>query len=517
MPDSFSQPAVVVSPGMAAEGWAFTPPPGAGRPPAGPATAPTRPAARARYDAAETNAENAKLWAPADGLSARSANDPATRHKLRNRARYEIANNSYAKGVCLTLANEVVGTGPRLQLKTGDPDVDRDVPRAFDEWAAEVRLAERLRTVVMARVGDGEAFPHLSQNPRLGRTPIRLDFRADFEADQVCNPFLSALDPLDADGIIFDRWGNPVEYVVREDHPGDSLQLKFGKEIRVPASRMMHWFRVDRPGQLRGVPEITPALHLFGLLRRYTLAVLAAAETAADFAAVLFSDLPPEIDPATTDDPQLTLDIERRVMTTLPRGWKMGQFKAEQPATTYAMFKAELLNEIFRCILMPYNVGAGNSSGYNYASGRLDHQGFYKAIGILQYDMETAILDRVFAAWIAEAALVGMVPRGLASFDAPARVPHQWFWDGVGHVDPLKEAGAQAARLANGTTTLADEWARAGHDWRAKADQQAEERAYYRSLGIPHPGDKASPAGGGGDPGPAPDGDEESEADDGED
>ena len=33
---------------------------------------------------------------------------PAT---LRNRARYEVANNSYARGIVLTLANDVVGTG----------------------------------------------------------------------------------------------------------------------------------------------------------------------------------------------------------------------------------------------------------------------------------------------------------------------------------------------------------------------------------------------------------------------
>jgi len=60
----------------------------------------------------------------------------------------------------------------------------------------------------------------------------------------------------------------------------------------VPADAVVHWFRSDRPGQHRGIPEITPALPLFAQLRRYTLAVIAAAETAADFAAVLFTDAP---------------------------------------------------------------------------------------------------------------------------------------------------------------------------------------------------------------------------------
>ena len=61
---------------------------------------------------------------------------------------------------------------------------------------------------------------------------------------------------------------------------------------RIAAEAVIHWFRADRPGQHRGLPEITPALPLFAQLRRYTLAVIGAAETAADFAAVLFTDAP---------------------------------------------------------------------------------------------------------------------------------------------------------------------------------------------------------------------------------
>ena len=55
------------------------------------------------------------------GLSAAAANSPDVRRILRNRSRYEIANNSYARGITLTLANDVVGTGPRLQMLTADP------------------------------------------------------------------------------------------------------------------------------------------------------------------------------------------------------------------------------------------------------------------------------------------------------------------------------------------------------------------------------------------------------------
>ncbi len=82
---------------------------------------------RARYDAAATTTDNRRHWANADGLSANAANSPDVRCTLRNRARYEVANNSYARGIVLTLANDVVGTGPRLQMLTSDAEANRVV------------------------------------------------------------------------------------------------------------------------------------------------------------------------------------------------------------------------------------------------------------------------------------------------------------------------------------------------------------------------------------------------------
>jgi capsid protein len=131
---------------------------------------------------------------------------------------------------------------------------------------------------------------------------------------------------------------------------------------------------------------------------------------------------------------------------------------------------------------MPFNVAAGNSSGYNYASGRLDHQTYFKAIRVEQVHLEAVVLDRVLAAWFDEAALIpGLLPDGLGPF---VTWPHQWFWDGHEHVDPAKEATAQATRLANLTTTLADEYARRGLDWEAQLRQRAKELALVAALAL---------------------------------
>ncbi len=323
-----------------------------------------------KFEDPET-AANRRHWANADALSADAAASAEVRRILRNRARYEVANNSYARGIVTTLANDTVGTGPRLQMLTGDDGINRRMEREFDLWAQEVSLPEKLRTMRMARAQDGEAFGVLVTNGAMDH-PVKLDIRL-IEADQVTSPLTLRSDNREVDGIRLDSRGNPVAYRVLKNHPGGSEWAPADRFATIPASSMIHIFRQERPGQHRGVPEITPALPLFAQLRRFTLAVLGAAEAAADFAGILYTDAPPSGE-ADAVEPMDLIELERNMLLTMPGGWKMSQLQPSQPATTYAEFKKEILNEIARCLNMPFNVAAGNSFGYNYASGCLDHQ-----------------------------------------------------------------------------------------------------------------------------------------------
>jgi capsid protein len=173
---------------------------------------------RAGFDSAETTENNRRHWAKADSLSADAAAGFDVRRTLRNRARYEVANNSYARGIVLTLANDIVGTGPRLQMLTDDAGINRIVETEFHLWAQAVGLAEKLRTMRMARSQDGEAFAILVSNPRVDHA-VSIDLQL-IEADQVTSPLLYALDDHEVDGIVLDDYGNPVLYRVTMDHPG---------------------------------------------------------------------------------------------------------------------------------------------------------------------------------------------------------------------------------------------------------------------------------------------------------
>ena len=405
----------------------------------------------------------------ADSYDAARANDTAVRQKLRNRSRYETANNSYAKGIVLTLANDSIGNGPRLQMLTGNPDLNTNIENEWDRWSKRTNLAAKLRTLRQARATDGEVFVQMFSNA--STFPITLDFRL-IEADQVDTP---AVSEGYVQGIKFDQYGQPESYALLNSHPG-GLSFHTGFDP-IAARYMLHWFRVDRPGQIRGVPELTPALGLFAQLRRYTIAVLSASELAAEWTAFLKTNAPPDSGAAKIEDGDFAqVDIERNALTTLPEGWEPFQLKPEQPATTYEMFQQAILNEIARCLNMPYNIAAGNSSSYNYASGRLDHQMYFKAIGVDQSDCESKILDPFLAEFLAEYQTSMAVAVPITT--------HQWFWPGREHVDPNKEATAQAKRLENNTTTLAAEYAKDGKDWETELRQRAKEIELSKSLGL---------------------------------
>src|SRR3546814_8374244 len=62
----------------------------------------------------------------------------------------------------------------------------------------------------------------------------------------------------------------------------------------------------------------------------------------------------------------------------------------------------------------------------------------------------------------------------------------------MGWVDPLKEANAAAMRKDSLFSTLEQENAAQGNNWRDTLDQQAIERAYAEDLGIDYDSDPAT-------------------------
>lgn len=476
-------------------------------------------AIRAHFAAAESAAKDADWW-KADYLSADADANPDTRRVLRMRSRYEYQNNSYARGVIQCLANDTIGNGPRLRYASSDDALNSRIERDFTAWAETVRLGEKLRAIRIARARDGEAFVLLAQNPAI-RADVKLDLSL-IDADRVAGDMggslspatetggpsspsaetaAPSLHPVTIDGITYDPYGNPVSYRILVSHPSDG-NLAEERAIVVPAANMIHVFRPDRPEQHRGVPELAAALPLFAKLRRYTNAVVASAEKAAEYGGILYTEHPTDgtcaqIEPMDA----VTLDINQ--LTTMPEGWKMDELYVKAPIATYADFKKEMLSEIGAAMGIPYAIVAGTSAGYTYASAKLDHQTYFRVLRNERGFVEDSVLNRLFALWLREWSLSHPDLGGAQSSataspsidgrSAPSQSPApprlstwnaSWLWPMFDNIDMLTAARVQSIALKNRTTTLATEYARQGKNWKTELAQFEKEQEFLSKLKL---------------------------------
>lgn len=447
---------------------------------------------RASYDASKTTNDNKNHWANADGLSPNASVDPFTRRILRNRSRYEIKNNSYLCGMIRTKANYVVGRGPRLQLlgkedKAGQKQIERD----WKAWCRATKFCQKLRTLVVAKYSDGEAIGIKTTNRQLLTSlPVSLDLRL-YEADQIADPWW-LIDNLDderrVDGLKIDANGTTTHYHVLHYHPGSNVAgygARGTEGVWVPSRQVVHLYREDRPGQRRGVPWITPSLPLFSIMRRYTLAVTHNAEWVAELNAVMKSNGSMSRQEAAEVDMLLEIPWARNMLLTLPDGWEVQQLKAEQPTTTFSEFYKTILNEACRCLEIPFNVAAANSSDYNYASGRLDHQLFYKSIEIERSELEDVCVENLFEDWLREY-LSQKSGISAASIDV-SRYPHLWGWDDLPHVDPQKAAAADKIYWDMGLLSDQEHLLARNKDPDEHYEQLREMYATRREIGMPLP------------------------------
>jgi hypothetical protein len=97
---------------------------------------------------------------------------------------------------------------------------------------------------------------------------------------------------------------------------------------------------------------------------------------------------------------------------------------------------------------MPYNKAACDSSSYNYASGRLDHQTYYASLDVEREDCNDLVLDPLFDQWFTLAvAVFGWFGGARLSDSAP---DHLWDWPKHRVADVEAEANANQTKLQSG-------------------------------------------------------------------
>jgi capsid protein len=420
-----------------------------------------------------TKRNDTDQWNGVRRLAANSEETRNTRQSLRDMARYELLNNPHLRGLITKIANEAVGRGPRISIepRTSSESSLRAAAKLEELWreyATEVKFTEKLRLMITERPTGGESFTCWYHNPNLKTVPIGV---AVYEGDQfeseVWDDWSAKRGENDGavDGIHYDSYGNVTGYDRLPFHPYANTGWESNSPEFVDASTCFHWFRKDRPSQHRGVSEVAPMLQIYAHMRRFIESKVGQEELRAKLMGAINTGFSPDSGCADLGDEPIDMLIGDGQFTTLPDGWQVDMFNFPVTGAGIAEFMRTCLAWATQALVVPWNIAAGDSSDYNFASGRLDFISFYNYIDIIRDELDQ-FLTRFFKEWIEFAKLNRSMPSGLGNFKSV------WRWDKREVIDVAKQANADTKLYEANLLDMSDYAGRQGYSQQEFAERQ---------------------------------------------
>jgi lambda family phage portal protein len=389
-------------------------------------------------------------------------------------------------------------------------------------------LTSMLRVDVGVYLAAGEILSTvewLRDGPRPYNTAIQM-----IDLDRLSNPD-NLPDTSDLrGGVQRNRFGAPQGYYIRMAHPADYLfnpvdafTWKF-VPARKPWGRMqvLHIFEQERPDQTRGMSGLVSALKELRIVKKFRDVVLQNAVLNATFAASIESEFPEQaiaaiggtdtISKAITDycnsylsavatysGGAKNLVLDGIKVPHLFPGTKLQLRPAGQGGPLGSEFETSCLRYLAATLGVSYEELSRDYTKTNYSSARA-------AMGNTERHLKARkkmVADRkasgIYALWLEEALNKGDIesmPRNAPNFydglNGEAYTACDWIGASRGQIDELKETQAAVLRLKYNLTTLEDELARLGKDWRKVLVQREREMKEMTDRGIdPNPQDNS--------------------------
>lgn len=282
------------------------------------------------------------------------------------------------------------------------------------------------------------------------------------------------------EGVEFDAEGRRIAYWLYDEHPGGGVTWRYPTSRRVAASDVAHLYRVDRPGQMRGVPWGAPVIVTQWDLHDYEDAELVRQKIAACFAVFLTGDPPKNLaDKVSTTETSLAgtplETVEPGMIERLPNGTSVS-FATPPMVQGYRDYIGVNQRKICSGYGVPYELGSGDLSQVTFISGRLGGLNFNRNVDQWRWHIVIPHGCGSVARWFLEAAAVLLGGPVKARLDWTP--PRREMVSPKDEVPPIKEA------IRAGLTSRSEELRKAGYDPEEIEAEQAEENARADKLGL---------------------------------
>jgi lambda family phage portal protein len=410
-----------------------------------------------------------------------------------------VRNNAHAGRAISVMVNAIVSTGIRPQPQTGSARIDAMLLDAWNGWGLDADAYGRTdvygmqRLAVQAWMESGEVLMRRRwRRPDDGLTlPVQIQM---LESDYIADSY-DSFGRRDVNseriqmGIELDGIGRRTSYRLYKSHPGET-SVGFAPSYEtsmVPAREISHVFHVTRPGQLRGVPWLSPIMLDLRDLDDYDHAEMVRAKIASCFVAFRRTNNEDPIglgDNAEQDDAGDWIETMRPGMVVkLPDGEDVS-FGTPPQVGGYADYVNAHLHKIATGAQVPYELLTGDLSQVNYSSIRAGSLEFHRLITALQ---EQVVEPHVCAPqwqWMVEAAeLAGKLP-GMTAAERVKALRPEWHRPSWVEIDRESEIKADVMEMQAGVRTLSQAVGKRGGDWRQTLDAIAAEKEHADALGL---------------------------------
>jgi lambda family phage portal protein len=277
-------------------------------------------------------------------------------------------------------------------------------------------------------------------------------------------------------GVQFNAQGKKVGYWLYDRHPGEmgTITMKGSNSRFVPADEMLHLFRVDRAGQVRGVTWFAPIMIRMKDYSDFSDATLLRQKLAACFTAFVTT---PEgttgLDD--TETPALGEKLEPGIIEVLKQGQSI-EFANPPTSGDFSTFTREQIRAMAKGIGVSYEVLSNDYSQVNFSSGRMGWIEFQRNIDQWRWHLLIPHFCLPVWGWFTEAAaLVGMGTDPVSS---------RWTPPKRDMIDPDKEIGASLKQVRAGMKSLSAAIREQGEEPNEVLTQMAEDNKTLDKLGL---------------------------------
>ena len=433
------------------------------------------------FDAAGSG-KRTKSWTPVggDSNSVLEGGLPV----LRARSRDLVRNSPWASRAVNILTSDIVGKGiiPEAKAKAKSKTATKKAEELFIAWGDEVTCDSAGRVdfyglqqlVARTVIESGSCLIRRRRRKAEDDLPVPMQLQV-LEPDHLDTTLTKSVPGGQiVQGVEFDRLGRRRAYWLFPEHPGSNIYyLSSMQSKRVPAEDIIHVYRLERAGQVDGIPWGASCIVRIKDLDSYEHAQLIRQKIAACYTAFIRDmEAPEELTDSQVD---MVEKFEPGMIEELPPGKDI--IFADPPAAEgYGEFTKGQLRAIAVGFGLTYEALSGDYSQVNFSSARMARLNYHNSLDQWQDLMMIPHLCKTVWRWFNEAAVIS------GKLNEP--VPAVWTVPKRAMIDPLKETQATALQIRNGTKTLSEAIRQTGRDPAEFFAEAAQDFANAQAAGL---------------------------------